>query len=135
MKIQILSLPSLLLSFLLFSGCKSEEKQGAFLQEEVNALNQIEQQSENIQNSEDAFIVLRGLNQTLKDIREGTLTLDNEYHMVPENEKQQLEIEFKNAKNEIDQSLNVISNNIEPYKDDERVAQMLDKLNEIMISK
>ncbi len=135
MKTQITFITSLLLSLLLLSGCQSEKKQGPLLQEEINTLKQIEQRSENIENSEDAFNVLRDLNQTLKDIREGTLTLENEYRTVPENEKQQLESEFKIAKNEIDQSLKVISNNIEPYKENERVSKMLDKLNEIMISK
>ncbi len=135
MKTQITLITSLLLSLLFFSGCQSEKKQGPLLQEELKAMKQIEQRSENIQNSEDAFIVLRDLNQTLKDIREGILTLENEYRAVSENEKQQIESEFNIVNSEINQSLNVISNNIEPYKEDERVSKMLVKLNEIMISK
>lgn len=135
MKTQITYITSLLLSLLLFSGCQSEKKQGPLLQEEINTLKQIEQRSENIENPEDAFNVLRDLNQSLKDIRDEILTLENKYRMVSENEKQQLESEFINAKSEIDQSLNVISNNVEPYKGDERVSKMLEKLNQIMISK
>ncbi|MGC9343651.1 MAG: hypothetical protein ACP5E3_13185 [Bacteroidales bacterium] len=135
MKTQITFIVSLLISLLLLSGCKSDDKQGPLLQKEINSLKQIELQSENIANSEDAFNILRDLNQTLKDIREGTLTFENDYRAVSENEKQQLETSFINAKNEIDQSLKVISNNIDPYKNDERVSKMLDKLHEIMISK
>ena len=135
MKTQIIFITSLLLSLLLFSGCQSEKKKGPLLQEEINTLEQIEQRSENIGNPEDAFNVLRDLNKTLKDIREGILTMENEYRTVPENEKEQLESEFKSAKNEIDQSLKTISNNIAPYKEDDRVSKMLEKLNDIMISK
>lgn len=135
MKTQITFIISLLMSLLLLFGCKSDEKQGPLLQKEINSLKQIEQRSENIENSEDAFNILRDLNQTLKDIREGTLTFENDYRAVSENEQQQLETSFINAKNEIDQSLKVISNNIDPYKNDERVSKMLDKLHEIMISK
>lgn len=135
MKTQITFIFSLVVSLLLVSGCKSEEKQGPLYQKEINSLKQIEQRSENIVNSEDAFNILRDLNQTLKDIREATLAFENYYRNVPENEQQQLENEFINAKNEIDQSLKVISNNIEPYENDERVSNMLDKLHQIMISK
>src|SRR6056297_3014225 len=106
MKTQITFITSLLLSLLLFSGCQSEEKQGPLLQEEVTTMKQIEQRSENIENSEDAFNVLRDLNQTLKDIRNEILTLEMKYRTVSENEKQQLENDFVSAKTEIDQSLN-----------------------------
>jgi ribosomal protein S20 len=135
MKTKITFITFLLLSSLLFSGCQSKKKQGQLLQEEVNAMKQIELRSENIENSEDAFIVMRDLNKTLQDIREAILTLEKDYHAASENEKQQLESKFKSANSEIDQSLNVISNNIESYKGDERVSKMLDKLKEIMISK
>jgi hypothetical protein len=135
MKIQISIISALIFSLLMFSGCKSDEENGPLLQSEINDLKQIEQRSENIQTSEDAFTVLRDLNQTLKDIREGTLSMENEYITVSESEKQKLESEFKKAQNEIDQSLKVISSNIQPYTNDQKVSKMLDKLNEIMISK
>lgn len=135
MKTQIKIITGLVLSLLLFSGCQSEKKQGPLLQKELEAMKQIEQQSENIQNSEEAFTVLRDLNQTLKDIREATLSLENDYRTGSESKKQQLEREFNNANSEIDHSLSVISNNIDPFKEDERVSKMLVKLNEIMISK
>jgi len=135
MKTQILFLKSLIISLLLFSGCQSEENQAAFLHEEVKTLKEIEQRSGRIENSENAFTVLRDLNQTLGDIRDEILSMEVTYREVSENEKQQLESEFNTAQSEIDRSLKVISTNIEPYKTDKRVSKMLVKLDEIMISK
>jgi hypothetical protein len=136
MKTRISFIASLLVSILLFSACQSEDKQqGPMLQEEVRSIEQIEERSANINNPEEAFVLMRDLNQTLKDIRNQILSVEQKYRTVSESEKQQLESEFKNANKQIDQSLKVISSNIEPYKEDERVSKMLQKLNEIMISK
>jgi len=136
MKTQITFITSLLVSILLFSGCQSEnEQQGALLQKEVKSIQQIEERSTNIDNPEEAFVLMRELNQTMKDIRDQILSMEQKYRTVSESEKKQLESEFSKANTQIDQSLKVISGNIEPYKKDERVSKMLDKLNEIMISK
>jgi len=136
MKTQITFIASLLVSILLFSGCQSEnEQQGALLQKEVKSIQQIEERSTNIDNPEEAFVLMRELNQTMKDIRDQILSMEQKYRTVSESEKKQLESEFSKANTQIDQSLKVISGNIEPYKKDERVSKMLDKLNEIMISK
>ena len=136
MKTQMTFIASLLVSLLLFSGCQSEEEQqGAMLQEEVKSIQQIEERSANVSNPEEAFVLMRDLNQTMKDIRNQILSVEQKYRTVSESEKQQLESEFKKANTQIDQSLEVISSNIEPYKEEERVSKMLEKLNEIMISK
>jgi len=136
MKTRITIIASLLVSILLFSGCQSEdEQQGAMLQEEIKTIQQIEERSANIDNPEDAFVLMRDLNQTMKDIRDQILSVEQKYRKASESEKQQLKSEFQEANTQIDQSLKVISGNINPYKDDERVSKMLEKLNEIMISK
>jgi hypothetical protein len=136
MKTRITIIASLLVSILLFSGCQSEdEQQGTMLQEEIKTIQQIEERSANIDNPEDAFILMRDLNQTMKDIRDQILSVEEKYRMASESEKQQLKSEFQEANTQIDQSLKVISGNINPYKEDERVSKMLEKLNEIMISK
>lgn len=136
MKTRITFIASLLVSILLFSACQSEdEQQGPMLQEEVKSIQQIEERSANVSNPEEAFVLMRDLNQTMKDIRNQILSVEEKYRTVSESEKQQLESEFKKANTQIDQSLEVISSNIEPYKEEERVSKMLEKLNEIMISK
>jgi len=136
MKTRITFIASLLVSILLLSACQSEdEQQGPMLQEEVKSIQQIEERSANVSNPEEAFVLMRDLNQTMKDIRNQILSVEQKYRTVSESEKQQLESEFKKANTQIDQSLEVISSNIEPYKEEERVSKMLEKLNEIMISK
>ncbi len=134
MKNQIIITASLLLSLFFFPGCKSDTSP-ADLREEVEVLKEIEKRSENIQSENDAFNVLRDLNQTIKDIRDKILQMEEQYREVSENEKMQMEDEFGQANREIDRSLGVISNNTKPYKDNEDVSKMLDKLNEILISK
>lgn len=134
MKSQITIIASLLLSLLFFSGCQSETTPED-LQEDVKTIKEIEKRSENIENKEDAFEILRDLNQSLKSIRDKILELEMKYRDASENERKQIEKEFNTANTEIDQSLKVISKNTEPYKEEEEVSKMLDKLNEIMISK
>ena len=104
-------------------------------QEEVKTIQQIEERSADISNAEEAFVLMRELNQNMKDIRDQILSMEQKYRKASESEKQKLKSEFQEANTQIDQSLNVISGNIEPYKEDKRVSKMLDKLNEIMISK
>ncbi len=134
MKSQIIITASLLLSLLFFPGCKSDTSPSD-LQEEVEVLKEIEKRSENIESENDAFNVLRDLNQTIKDIRDKILQMEEHYRKASENEKMQMEKEFEQANREIDRSLGIISKNTKPYKDNEDVSKMLDKLNEILISK
>jgi outer membrane murein-binding lipoprotein Lpp len=136
MKTRITFIASLLVTILMFSGCQSEDKQqGAMFQEEVKTIQQIEERSADISNAEEAFVLMRELNQNMKDIRDQILSMEQKYRKASESEKQKLKSEFQQANTQIDQSLKVISGNIEPYKEDKRVSKMLDKLNEIMISK
>lgn len=134
MKNQIIITASLLLSLIFFSGCKSESAP-ANLQEEVKVLKEIEKRSENIENKNDAFNVLRDLNLTVEDIRNNILQMEERYREASENEKAQIEKEFEQANKEIDRLLGIISENTEPYKDIEEVSKMLEKLNEVLISK
>ena len=134
MKSQIIITATLLLSLLFFKGCKSETSP-ADLQEEVKVLKEIEKRSENIDSKNDAFNVLRDLNQTVKDIRDKILQMEERYREASESEKAQIEKTFEQANKEIDGSLGIISKNTEPYKDIEEVSKMLEKLNEILISK
>lgn len=134
MKNQIIITASLLLSLIFISGCKSDSSP-ANLQEEVKVLKEIEKRSENIENKNDAFNVLRDLNQTVKDIRNKILKMEERYREASESEKAQIEKEFEQANKDIDRSLGIISENTDPYKDIEEVSKMLDKLNEVLISK
>jgi hypothetical protein len=134
MKSQIIITASLLLSLIFFTACNSESSP-ADLQEEVQALKEIEKRSEKIESKNDAFNVLRDLNLTIKDIRNKVLEMEERYREVSENEKKQMDKEFEQANREIDRSLGIISENSEPYKDHEDIAKMIDKLNEVLISK
>ncbi len=134
MKTQIIITASFLLSLIFFPGCKPENSP-VNLQEEVRVLKEIEERSENIENKNDAFNVLRDLNQTVKDIRDKILQMEERYREASGNEKAQIEKEFEQANKEIDRSLGIISKNTEPYKDIEEVSKMLEKLHELLISK
>ena len=145
MKIRLALISSLLVSILFLSGCGSE----APMQDLRNAakqIDQIEKQSENVQNKEEAFTVLRDLNDAMKDVREAVLGLDNEYKnmKVGSEEFQQAKqsedfknkmAEFEKINSGIDSSLAAISKNLEPYKDDEEVKKMLTKLQGLLISR
>ncbi|MBS3769823.1 MAG: hypothetical protein V5A47_05465 [Bacteroidales bacterium] len=134
MKTRLTIMTGILLSLFLFSGCQSESTPED-LQEDVKEIKRLEKQSENIENKEDAFELMRSLNQSMKSIRDKILEMDIKYRTASESEKKEMERKFEQSNAEIDESLKVISENIEPYKEDEKVSKMLDILNEIMISK
>lgn len=134
MKTRLTFITSLLLSLLLFSGCHSESTSEG-LEDEVKEIQRLEEQSKNIENTEDAFELTRNLNQNMKSIRDKILDMEIKYREASQAEKGKMENKFKEANAKIDESLKVISENIEPYKDKEQVSRMLDKLNEILISK
>ena len=134
MKTRITIITSVFLSLLLFSGCQSESTSDG-LQEEVKEIQRLEEESGNIENNEDAFELMRNLNQTMKDVRDKILEMEANYRKATENERKEMESEFEKANAQINESLKVISENVEPYKDEEQVSQMLNKLQEVMISK
>ena len=145
MKIRLIVISSLLASILLMGGCGSETPMKD-LKDASNEIDKIEQQSENIQNKEEAFTVLRDLNSEMKNVREAVLALDNKYiNMKPDSEefekvKQSEEFkntmeEFEKINSDINSSLAVISENIEPYKDNEEVKKMIEKLQSLLISR
>lgn len=134
MKTRLTIITSIFLSLLLFSGCQSESTPED-LQEDVKEIKHLETQSENIENKEDAFELMRNLNQAMKSVRDKILEMESNYRTASESKKKEMESEFEKANAEIDESLKVISKNVEPYKEEEEVAKMLDKLQEVMISK
>jgi len=134
MKIRLTVITSILLSLLFFSGCQSESNPED-LQEDVEGIQRLEKQSGNIENTEDAFELMRNLNQAMQSVRDKILEMESNYRTASESKKKKMEREFKKANAQIDESLKVISENIEPYKEDEQVSQILDKLQEVMISK
>lgn len=145
MKARIILISTLLAGMLFMTGCGSETP----MQDLRNAskeIDKIEQQSENVQNTEEAFTVLRDLNGAMKDVREAALGLDDEYKNMKvggeefrkakeSQEFKQKMAEFEKVNSEIDSSLAVISKNLEPYKDDEEVKKMLEKLQTLLISR
>ena len=134
MKTRLTIITSIFLSLLLFSGCQSESTTEN-LQEEVKEIKRLEKQSKNIENKDAAFELMRNLNQTMKSVRDKILEMESNYRTASENRKQEMESEFEKANAEINESLKIISKNVEPYKDEKQVSQMLNKLQEVMISK
>ena len=134
MKTRLTIITSIFLSLLLFSGCQSESTTEN-LQEEVKEIKRLEKQSKNIENKDAAFELMRNLNQTMKSVRDKILEMESNYRKASENRKQVMESEFEKANAEINESLKIISKNVEPYKDEKQVSQMLNKLQEVMISK
>ncbi|MFP4041553.1 MAG: hypothetical protein ACLFT6_02200 [Bacteroidales bacterium] len=131
----LIIITSLLVGALIFSGCKSEDKTPENLEEDVKALQELEKSSENLENTDDAFALMRDLNQTMKGIRDKLLSMDANYNTANEEEKKKMEKEFEDANKEIDKSLKTIRENIKPYEEEEEVSKMIQKLNEILISK
>ncbi|MGM0650551.1 MAG: hypothetical protein ACQES1_08615 [Bacteroidota bacterium] len=134
MKTRVTIISSFLLILFLFTACQSETKPES-LDEDINEIEKIAERSENIQNKEDAFALIRDLNQNLKKVRDKILELDNKYNNASDAEKKSMERKFENQNKEINRHLKIISKNIEPYKEKKEVAKMLKKLNEIMITK
>ncbi|MFP4448936.1 MAG: hypothetical protein ACLFPH_09390 [Bacteroidales bacterium] len=131
----LIIITSLLVGALIFSGCKSEDTTPENLDEDVKALQELEKSSENLENTDDAFALMRDLNQTMKGIRDKLLSMDANYNTANEEEKKKMEKEFEDANKEIDKSLKTIRENIKPYEEEEEVSKMIQKLNEILISK
>ncbi|SRR6056297_507775 len=145
MKVRLIIISSLLAGILFMSGCGTDNPMQD-LRDASKEIDKIEKQSENIQNKEQAFTVLRDLNGAMKDVREAALALDNKYKNMrvgsdefkkakqSEDFKQTMN-EFEKINSEIDSSLAVISKNLDPYKDDEEVKKMLNKLQSLLISR
>ena len=116
------------------------------LKNAAKEIDKIEQRSENVQTKEEAFTVLRDLNGAMKDVREAVLGLDNKYKDMRVGGKEYQEAkqsadfkktmaEFEKINSDIDSSLAAISQNLEPYKEDEEVKKMLEKLQSLLISR
>ena len=145
MKARIILISSLLVGMLFMAGCGSDTPM-LDLKNAAEEIDKIEQRSENVQTKEEAFTVLRDLNGAMKDVREAVLGLDDKYKNMKvggeefEKAKQSQEFkqkmaEFEKVNSEIDSSLSAISSNLEPYKDDEEVKKMLEKLQSLLISR
>lgn len=163
MKARLLVITSLLISIVFMAGCSSDTPMQQ-LKTASQEIDKIEKRSENIKNKEEAFTLLRDLNQELKDIKNAALALDEKvmngidtanYEMYKPNgndafnqleesdfkSKQHYEDYKNNVKQfekfnaDINSSLAVISKNLEPFKDDEEVSKMLEKLQGIMIKR
>ena len=127
------------------TGCGSENPMQN-LKDAAKEIDKIEQQSENVQNTDQAFTTLRDLNNAMKDVREAVLALDNKYKNMKvggeefkkakqsEDFKKTME-EFEKVNSDINASLATISENLDPYKKDEEVKKMLTKLQSLLISR
>lgn len=146
MKIRILIISSLVFSFLLFSGCGSDAPADhmADLEGITKNIRNLADESENVSNPEEAFTLLRSLNQEIKSTREAALSIDAEYadlskaeFEVKQNtpEFRERMARFESAMDDMDQALQTIKSNVDPYKSDEQVSQMYDKLETILISR
>lgn len=134
MKTRLILLTSVLLSVFILSSCGGK-KTVSDLEKEAKEIQKIEQRSKDINNEQEAFKLMRDLNQSMKDVREIVLEMDLKYNDVSDAEKQKMTSNFEKVNKEIDQSLSVINKNIEPYEDKEKVKNMLNKLNDLLISR
>ena len=135
MKTHLAIITSFLLSVLLFSGCQSDKAKPADLQEDIKEMKLLAERSENLENKKEAFDLMKDLNQNMKDIRDKTMEMDMKYRSASENEKEEMERKFEEVTTKIDKHLGTIKKNIEPYEEDDEVSKMIEKLNEILISK
>jgi len=145
MKARLTILSILFTGMIFMAGCASETPMKD-LRAAAKEIDNIEERSENVQNAEEAFTILRDLNGAMKDVRGAALSLDEEYTNMKvggeEFQKAKQSEEFKNKMSEfnkinsdIDSSLATISENLEPYKEDEEVKKMLQKLQNLLISR
>jgi len=134
MKTRLIIITGFLLSVFLLAGCGSE-KAPEDLKSDVKAIQKLEKQSENLNSAEEAFTLLRNLNQAMKSVRDKVLALDTRYRTASEAEKQKMVNEFEEVNKEIDKSLATIRENIKPYEDDPQVKNMIDKLEGMLISR
>lgn len=141
-----LTILSIFLTGMIFMAGRASETPMKDLREAANEIDNIAERSENVQGNEEAFTILRDLNGAMKDVREATLTLDAKYTNMKvggqefqeakqsEDFKNKME-EFNKINSNIDSSLATISENLEPYKKDEEVKKMLQKLQDLLISR
>jgi len=145
MKARYIIISSLLVGMIFMAGCGSENPMQQ-LKDAAKEINNIEERTENVQNKEEAFTILRDLNDAMKDVREAALSLDAEYSNMKvgseEFKKAKESADFQNKMEEfskinadIDSSLATISENLDPYKEDEEVKKMLQKLQSLLISR
>jgi predicted nucleic acid-binding Zn-ribbon protein len=145
MKARLILISTLLVGIIFMSGCGSETPMQD-LRDASKEIDKLEEKSKNLKNKEEAFTLLRDLNNAMKDVREAALTLDSEYKNMKaggeEIQKAKQSEDFKKTMKEfskinadIDSSLAVISKNMEPYKEDEEVKKMLNKLQTLLISR
>ena len=134
MKTRIIIITGFLLSVFLLSGCGSE-KAPEDLKSDVKKIQELEKKSENLSSADEAFTLLRNLNQAMKDVRDKILDLDKKYRTASESEKQKMVNDFEEINKEIDKSLGTIRENIKPYEDDPQVKNMIDKLENMLISR
>ena len=134
MKTRLIIITGFLLSIFLLGGCGSE-KAPEDLKTDVKEIQKLEKQSEDLSSADEAFTLLRNLNQAMKSVRDKILELDKKYRNASEAEKKKMVDNFTEINKEIDKSLKVIRKNIKPYEDDEQVSNMIDKLEGMLISK
>ncbi|MCF8308356.1 MAG: hypothetical protein K9I68_05030 [Bacteroidales bacterium] len=134
MKTRLIIITGFLLSIFLLGGCGSE-KAPEDLKTDVKEIQKLEKQSEDLSSADEAFSLLRNLNQAMKSVRDKILELDKKYRNASEAEKKKMVDNFTEINKEIDKSLKVIRKNIKPYEDDEQVSNMIDKLEGMLISK
>lgn len=138
MKARNLIIASIIAGLFFMAGCGEEapkEKIGT-LKSELDEIKKLEEKSKNLQTADDAFTLIRDLNKNMKNVRDAVLDMDTEYNALEdESRKKEVEQRFAKVNKQLDASLETISKNVEPYKDDERVQRILSKLHEILISK
>jgi predicted nucleic acid-binding Zn-ribbon protein len=145
MKIRILFITATIVSLTALTSCNKEGSDPIEdIKNSITEINKIEERSNDISNELEAFEVLRDLNQEMKNIRNASLALDEQYADVKREDEGTLADdpeftkkmeEFEQCLNTIDQSLQVIRKNVQPYEDKEEVEKMIKKLNHIMITK
>ncbi|MFO8054253.1 MAG: hypothetical protein R6U19_03715 [Bacteroidales bacterium] len=146
MKNPIVIISSLVLSLLIFNSCGSDAPADHLADlEAINSnIEKIAEKSESISSHEEAFTILRDLNQEIKSMRGTVLAIDEEYRDLSESEfeeaKQSPEFKermqrFEQIMEKMDASLQKIKRNVEPYKSDRQVKNMIEKLENILISR
>lgn len=145
MKIRILFITATIVSLIALTSCNKEASDPIEdIKNSTTEINKIEERSNNINDKIGAFEVLRDLNQEMKNVRNVSLALDEQYANVKRKEEDSLADnpeftkkmeEFEQCLNDIDKSLQVIRENVKPYEDKEEVVKMIKKLNHIMITK
>lgn len=152
MKSRVLILSAFIVSMFFLTGCGGESTPIKNMEKASANIDSIADASENLNNADEAFTVLRGLTDELKSVRDASMTLD-EKHRVKEpvvakgetmEKDEQIEQDedfkkdmekFDKITDDISSSLKTINENIQPYKEEKEVKKMLDKVETIMITK